>query len=361
MANELWENGIRGWIKDDEWLRVPFTPPIVENDPTDVLFSSEKTDNIRAKWHTITSEQLIPSMAQFHAFDVEAKKTVSPVLDNHVVEKGLIKVKQNQSERLRALEQSGVTIDDDLYRYTVEDVTRLATQVFTRAKVGLNEVLATGKMTIAENGVGLTIDYGLTKEQTEDLTLTITNENDVPAQIEDIIDFARERGIILTGMMCSRKVLSKLKANKSMQTVINGSIGQGATVRSADLNNYLADEFGLTNIYTNDGIYNANNEVVDPETGRLVVEQHRYYPKDKITFFASPANGRLGVGLWGNPPEVTNRLTNTTNTGVSPYVYIHQWTEHDPAVLWTKASGLFVPVLYNPTGMYIVTVSDNGV
>ena len=67
-------------------------------------------------------------------------------------------------------------------------MTRLATQVFTRAKVGLNEVLATGKMTIAENGVGLTIDYGLTKEQTEDLTLTITNESDVPAQIEDIID-----------------------------------------------------------------------------------------------------------------------------------------------------------------------------
>ncbi|MBR1749949.1 MAG: major capsid protein [Ruminococcus sp.] len=361
MANVVtWENGIRGWIKDDEWLNVPFRPPVIENDPTDILFSSEKTDNLRARWHTITSEQLIPSMAQFHAFDTEARKTVSPVLDNHVVEKGLIKVKQNQSERLRALEQSGVTADDQLYRYTVEDVTRLANQVYTRAKVGLNEVLATGKMTIAENGVGLTVDYGLTDEQ-KSLTLTITNESDVPAQIEDIVDFARERGVILTGMVCSRKILSKLKANKSMQTVINGNLGQGATVRNADLNNYLADEFGITNIYTNDGIYNANNEIVDPETGRLKVEQHRYFPKDKITFFASPANGRLGVGLWGNPPEVTNRLTNTTTTGVSPYVYIHQWTEHDPAVLWTKASGLFIPVLYNPTGMYIVTVTDNGV
>lgn len=355
-----WENGIRGWIKDDEWLGVPFRPPVIENDPTDILFSSEKTDNLRARWHTITSEQLIPSMAQFHAFDTEARKTVSPVLDNHTVEKGLIKVKQNQSERLRALEQSGVTVDDELYRYTVEDVTRLASQVYTRAKVGLNEVLATGKMTIAENGVGLTVDYGLTDEQ-KSLTLTVTNESDVPAQIEDIIDFARERGIILTGMVCSRKILSKLKANKSMQTVINGNLGQGTTVRNADLNNYLADEFGLTVIYTNDGIYNANNEVIDPETGRLKVEQHRFYPKDKITFFASPANGRLGVGLWGNPPEVTNNLTGTSNTSVSPYVFIHQWTEHDPAVLWTKASGLFIPVLYNPTGMYIVTVSDDGV
>lgn len=361
MAVQLaWENGIKGWISDSEWLNVPFTPPFVEGDPTDVLFASEKTENIRARWHTITSEQLIPSMAQFHAFDTEARKTVSPVLDNHVIEKGLIKVKQNQSERLRQLERNGVTIMDDLYRYTVEDVTRLATQVFTRAKVALNEVLATGQMTIAENNIGLTIDYGLTDEQ-KNLPLTIGSASDVPAQIEDIVDYARKRGVILTGFVCSRKILSKLKANLSMQKAINGNYMQGATVRTADLRTYLSEEFGLNTIMTSDGIYNANNEIIDPETGRLKVEQKRYYPEDKITFFAAPANGKLGIGLWGNPPEVTNSLTNTTTTGVSPYVFIHQWTEHDPAVLWTKASGLFIPVLYNPTGMYIVDVSTDGV
>lgn len=361
MANVVtWENGIKGWISDNEWLSVPFTPPTYGGDPTDVLFSSEKTDNIRAKWHTITSEQLIPSMAQFHAYDTEARKTVSPVLDNHVIEKGLIKVKQNQSERLRALEQQGVQAMDELYRYTVDDVTRLASQVFTRAKVGLNEVLATGQMTIAENNLSLVIDYGITEEQ-KSLTLTIASASDVPAQIEDIIQYARDRGIIITGMVCSRKVISRLKTNVSMQKAINGNYMQGATIRNADLSNYLGEEFGLTTILTSDGIYNANNEVVDPETGRLVVENHRFFPDNKITFFAAPANGKLGVGLWGNPPEVTNRLTATTNTRVSPYVYIHQWTEHDPSVLWTKASGLFIPVLYNPTGIFIVTVSTDGV
>lgn len=355
-----WEQGIRGWISDTEWLNVPFKPPVVEDDPTDVLFSSEKTDNIRAKWHTITSEQLIPSMAQFHAFDTEARKTVSPVLDNHVIEKGLIKVKQNQSERLLELERQGVQAMDELYRYTVEDVTRLATQVFTRAKVALNEVLATGKMTIAENNVGLTVDYGITEEQ-KSLTLTIASASDVPSQIQDIVDYAREHGVILTGMVCSRKIISKMKANPSMQKVINGTNMQGATVRTSDLKNYLSEEFGINTILTSDGIYNANNERINPETGRLIVENHRYFPDNIITFFAAPANGKLGVGLWGNPPEVLNRLTNTSNTSASPYVYIHQWTENDPAVLWTKASGLFIPVLYNPTGMYIVTVSDNGV
>ena len=360
MGAISWEHGIRGWISDSEWLNIPFKPPVVESDPTDTLFSSEKTDNIRARWHTITSEQLIPSMAQFHAFDSEARKTVTPVLDNHVIEKGLIKVKQNESERLMELERQGIQHMDELVRYTVESVTRLANQVFTRAKVGLNEVLATGEFTIKENNLQLTVDYGVTEEQ-KSQTLTIADAANVPVQIEELINFARDHGVILTGMVCSRKIISKLKANPSMQKAINGTARQGAIVRTSDLKNYLSEEFGLTTILTADGIYNANNERVNPETGRLIVENHRYFPEDKITFFASAPGGKLGVGLWGNPPEVLNKLTDTTTTGVSPYVYIHQWTEDDPVVLWTKASGLFIPVLYNPTGLYIVTVTEDGV
>ena len=34
--------------------------------------------------------------------------------------------------------------------------------------------------------------------------------------------------------------------------------------------------------------------------------------------------------------------------------------EKDPAVLWTKASGLFMPVIYNPTTLHIATCSDTG-
>ena len=43
---------------------------------------------------------------------------------------------------------------------------------------------------------------------------------------------------------------------------------------------------------------------------------------------------------------------------VSPFVYVSQWAENDPAVLWTKASGLFMPVLYNPSALYIATTQD---
>ena len=45
----------------------------------------------------------------------------------------------------------------------------------------------------------------------------------------------------------------------------------------------------------------------------------------------------------------------------SPYVYVSQYIENDPAVLWTKASGLFIPVLYNPNSLFIATTSDEAV
>ena len=38
-----------------------------------------------------------------------------------------------------------------------------------------------------------------------------------------------------------------------------------------------------------------------------------------------------------------------------------QWMETDPAVLWTKASGLFIPVLYNPNSLFIATVKSEEV
>ena len=81
---------------------------------------------------------------------------------------------------------------------------------------------------------------------------------------------------------------------------------------------------------------------------------------DLSTISTNPA-GRMGIGLWGNPPEEdAARFMEVNQSSESPYVYISQWMENDPAVLWTKASGLFIPVLYNPGSLYIATVEETG-
>lgn len=353
MTN-VYENGIFGMIKPEEWLDVGFNVTR-QNDPIDGLFGDEKTNNISASWQTIAAEYQIPVMAQFHAFDTEANTTFRIPIDNHSIEKGLIKVKINQSERMRELLKTGVT-NDQMYDYVINDGIRLAEQVFTRSKVAKNELMATGKVTIKENNLDITVDYGVPQDNAiADFDLDTTK--DLSEQIQAIIDKARDKGVTINGMITSRKNITKMRQNAGLQKDINGNVGAGQLIRSTSLNAYLEEEFGITNVITNDLTYGASASI-DGASGRPSIKTERYFPDDVITFFATNPSGRVGVGLWGDPPEITlgDLSFGTAETSVSPYVYVSQWRENDPAVLWTKASGLFMPVLYNPNSLFIANI-----
>lgn len=361
MATKLWEDEIFGKVRQQDWIDIGAQVPTRQSDPIDTLFGDEKTDNIVARWETLAAEFQIPVMAQFHGFDTEARTTFRAPIDTHNIEKGLIKVKINQSERLRTLMRSGVQGDQQLYDYVMNDGIRLADQVVTRTKVAKNELMATGKVTIKENGLDLTVDYGVPAAQIQyTLDFSAGATDDIPTQIQAILDDATDKGIIINGMLTSTKMLTKFRKDANIQKAINGNIGAGALVRSEALRAYLADEFGIDTVITNDLKY-TSDWVIDKTTGRPVPTSKKYYPEDKVTFFATNPGGRLGTGLWGDSPEVDAAgFYPVGASSVSPYVYIMQWMEKDPAVLWTKASGLFMPVLYNPNSLFIAT-EDKGV
>lgn len=348
-----WERNIFGMIPTDEWLNVGFSVTR-QNDPIDSLFGDEKTNNITARWQSIASEYQIPVMAQFHGFDTESRTTFRVPVDNHNIEKGLIKVKINQSERLRALLRSGVQ-NNEMYDYVMNDGIRLADQVFTRSKVAKNELLATGKVTIKENNLNLTVDYGVTPSHMN-YTLNLNEAADIAGQLQTIIDDASDAGVIITGMVTSKKNITKMRKNLGLQVEINGNSASGQLVGRSALNAYLEDEFGITTIIENDLKYGADATI--NAQGRPVVTTKRYFPDNKITFFGTVIGGKLGTGLWGDPPEVDDWEIRVNASGVSPYVYVSQWMEQDPHVLWTKASGLFIPVLYSPDSLWGATVTD---
>lgn len=353
-----WEDNIYGKVARQDWIDVGSQVPTRQNDPIDRLFGDEKTDNLVAYWESIASEYQIPVMAQFHGFDTEANKTFRVPIDTHNIEKGLIKVKINQSERLRALTRAGVQGDQRLYDYVLQDGIRLADQVVTRTKVAKNELMATGKVTIKENNLNLTVDYGVPAGQTA-YELDLAYDNNVAEEIQAIIDEAADKGVTINGMMTSTKNLTKLRNNQYLQTAINGNIGAGAQLNRGQLESYFSDEFGIDTIITNDLQYGSSAEI--GADGRPIITQKKYYPQNKITFFATNPGGRLGTGLWGDSPEAdASAFYNASGSQVSPYVYIMQWMETDPAVLWTKASSLFMPVLYNPNSLFIATVQNAG-
>lgn len=348
------ENNIMGLVPKEEWLDVGFDVSR-PNDPIANLYTDETSDNLVSRYQTIMSEYQIPVAADFHAFDTQANTTFRIPIDVHSIEKGLIKVKINQSERMRTLLRAGVQ-NDDMYDYVINDAIRLADQVNTRALVAKYEVLYKGKMTIRENNLDLTIDYGVPFANTN-FTFDVSKDADIIGQLQKILDIAREQGVILTGVITSSSVLTKMRTNSSIQEAINGTSGEGITVRNTALRDFLNEEFGLTNIITADNIYGDDYSI--GADGRPSVKSKRYYPKDKITFFSTTPAGRIGAGLWGVPPEGdAGDYYSLGSTGQNPYIYIMQWMTQDPAVLWTKASALFIPVLFNPNGLYIATVVD---
>lgn len=354
-----WANGVNGMLTEAEWLT--FEPRIARpNEPIDQLFKDEQSDNLKARWASIAQMQLVPKMAKYRAFDAESNKTFRPTLENHEIEKGLIAVKINTSETLLELMQMGETIPDRLRDAVFNDALNLAEQVKTRTIVAKYEVMATGQVTIGENNLDIKIPFGVGDNQ-KGFKIDLASTTNPFAVIQDIINAAKAKGVVINGLMTQSKNLTKMRQNAKVQTAINGNAASDATVKKSTFEDYLASEFGITTIVEADGIYNPDNEALNGSSSTAEIKTLYYYPDNKITFFATMPNGKVGAGLWGVPPAVLNKLITTRTSSNGRFIYINQWTENDADVLWTRASAVFIPILVNPDSLWIADVIDSGV
>ena len=271
-------NETLGMLNPKDTLTTGFQRVARPNDPLEGLFTDQSTPNLVATYHTMASEYSIPQMAQFHAFDVEAQKSIPAPIDEHNVEKGLIKVKRNTTELLRQLTGRGVNVEADLYDAVMDFASDLSNQVVTRAKVARAEVLSSGKLTINENDINITIDYGVPAGNlAKTLDLGAGADKDVAAQLQELVDEAADNGVTLTGMICARSTLTKMRQNAGIQKAINGVNMQGVLVTNAQLRAWLDDEFGISTVITDDLSYSLPYTL--DANGRPEIHQQRYYPK----------------------------------------------------------------------------------
>ena len=105
-------------------------------------------------------------------------------------------------------------------------------------------------------------------------------------------------------------------------------------------------EFGIT-ISTYDERYRYKN-------GKNIVTK-RYLDEDKIIGLSKMPNNTIGTGLWGTTPEELASGPWTEKSS-NQYITSVMWNTPDPVATWTKASGMFIPVLPNKNGLFIGTV-----
>lgn len=313
----------------------------------DRLFPDQKTENLKAEYMRLANGATLPVMATVHAFDTEAEIGSRPTFDKMEVEKLLIKRKINQTERIRLLSESGVYADDAIVRYVFDDMRMMADAVKVRTEVAKMDVLATGKMNINENRLKMTVDYKVPSENLA-FDLDMSADADVIGQIQAIVDQAAEMGYTINEAITSNKVVRKLATNKGIQTLIFGSVGQGTYVPNERLRGLFSQLFGFGTITTYDLRYKTQKADGTETT-------HRFYPEDKITFAAVP---QVGVGLWGVSPEEAE-YGQYNEKSADQYITITQWATPDPVAVWTKATGLFIPVLPDPNGLFVASVKPD--
>lgn len=334
-------------ISDSE--RLDFSQNLAITRPAyigDRIFPDQKTPSLKAEYLRLTDGANIPTMATVHAFDTEAEIGTRPALEKTEVEKLLIKRKINQTERVRQLTENGVYADDAIVRYIFDDMRLMADSVKARTEAAKMEVLATGKMTIKENNLNMTVDYGVPTANTG-FKIDFGPDADIIGQIQEIADKAASSGHALSEMVLGTKILRKLATNKGIQTLVYGTVGAGTYVTAEKLRALFVDLFGFGQITTNDLRYKVQHANGSEKS-------LRFFPEDKVAFMSNGTTGSFGVGLWGVTPEEAD-YGQYTEKSANQYITITQWATPDPVAVWTKASGLFIPVLPDPNALFIAS------
>ncbi len=333
-------------ISDKDRLDFSQNLSVTRNYLGDTLFPDIKTENLEAEYFRLSDGMTLPSMALVHAFDTEAAIGTRPALEKVTVEKLLIKEKINQSERIQLYLSKGVS-ENSVIDYVFDDMGRLAESVKTRTEVAKMEALSAGAVTVKENNLDLKIDCGVPNSNRKRYSWS-NPEADILGDIQEMIDIAKAQGKTVNRGFTSTKIVGVLRKNKGIQTAMYGANGVGTFISLGQLNTLMTDMFGFT-IVVNDDMY----KIEKPGGG---FETKRYFTENKFVLATVDSTGALGTGLWGVTPEELDQGPWTAKSQ-DQYITITQWKTPDPATVWTKASGLFVPVLPDPYGLVIGTIA----
>ena len=293
----------------------------------------------------LTNSSKTPVIASVHGFDTESEIGQREA-QKKAIELALIKRKMQLKEKeIIALENPRNEAEKQyLMQDVYNDIDTLVESIRARVELMRMELTATGKITLNENGLKATIDFGVPKEN------KATGINWDSADSNPIIDLLKWKdkldsapGRILT----STTILAKILANKN---VVNALFGKDsmriATV--GELNNYL-EQLQLPKIYTYDQKYRkleANGKYT----------KNRYFPENALVMMPSEP---LGETLYG-PTAEEIRLQRDPSIDIRQVGNILAMVyeeSKDPVGTWEKAVATALPALSCADELFQATIN----
>lgn len=310
----------------------------------DTIFPDVKTQYLKAEYYRLMSGQRLPEVAFVHALDTEAEIGTRPGFEKVLTEKLFIKRKINQSERLRQAIENGVPDNEALKNFVFDDAANLFESVVARANVMKGQFLSTGAVTVKENHVDMGIDYGVPATAKVTLTNWATPEADIMGDIQKMVTVAEDNGYVVNKALTSLKMINYMRNNTAMQTAVLGAANKRLLTKQ-ELANLLMQEYAIT-IDRCDEKFRFRKADGSLKTGR-------YFKEDVFTLYEADANGSFGTGLWGVTPEELEYRQFIQEDNRS-FITLSMWATQDPVAVWTKASGMFVPVAPKANGGIVI-------
>jgi hypothetical protein len=302
-------------------------------------------------------------VAEFRAWDTPPPMTGRPGITRKRGElppvSRQIPLLEEEGLRLRALETGS---DNPIVDAIFDDAARMMRAVQGRIELARGDVLTDGIVTINENGVNLTVDYGVAAghlpvlagaaQWTTANAATATPITNLLAWLET---YKTDTGTLPRGIMMPRSRLAALAVNLEVRQYAQaGAATTTARVNMATIGEIFA-EFGIPPLMglgadpTGDPFYDVSVRV----NGTLT----RVIPEDKVVF-VPPADEPLGNTFYGLTAEAVrlierNKITAQDAAGVVALVLQND----NPVQTFTLATAIALPAIANPELIFTADVA----
>ncbi|PSR63993.1 MULTISPECIES: major capsid protein [Nocardia] len=282
--------------------------------------------------------------AQFRSYDTEARITGRKGITRISGELPPMSEKRRLGEydRLR-LRKADTAIRDLIFNDAVE----LADALRTRIIMAKADAIYNGKVTLAENGLSLTADFGRAPGNT---VTAATKWNVTGAGAADPINdqeswFATYRATNSGNparAITSQRVMSALMRNDKIRAYcLPPGSTQGVVTR--DQVNALFTSFG-----------HPPFEIFDAQVEDAAGNVTRLFPDTAVVYV--PGSGvKIGETAWGTTAEALEPDYGIDETD-APGIVVGSYIDADPVARWTKASGIGMPLLLNANATMVATV-----
>ena len=302
----------------------------------ETLFPNRKQLGIQLDWIKGANDQ--PVGLRLSAFDSKTIRRDREGFEQYREKMPFFKESMYIDEELRQqlniyMANNRNAMADQILAKIFDDQVKLITSAYITVERMRMEALTTGTISLGSNGQAYSYDFGIPEDQLKTVTKSWTDPTaDVLADITEIVDAMKAKGINITRAVCNNSVATALRTNTAIKNSIyvlaGGSIPSVTTERVL---NYIYEETGIS-FYVYDNVWVDENK-----------QAHKYIPDDTVVFLPE---GTLGYTNFGTTPEESDLMNSIADSSVSLVnnaIAVTNHIEHDPVLVETKVSMICLP------------------